>query len=124
LEEYRPNYLRYEAEAEGNALVVFSEIYTDKGWTVTIDGEQATPLRANYILRAVEVPAGKHNVEIIAYIPRTNGFKPLHDSDPTDPYQSPARWRTKGDSWSYEYNLTKEGVLVSPEVSEITAIEE
>ena len=63
LEEYRPNYLRYEAEAEGNALAIFSEIYTDKGWTVTIDGEQATPLRANYILRAVEVPAGKHTIE-------------------------------------------------------------
>ena len=63
LEEYRPNYLRYEAEAEGNALAVFSEIYTDKGWTVTIDGEEATPLRANYILRAVEVPAGKHTIE-------------------------------------------------------------
>ena len=63
LKEYRPNYLLYEAEAEGNALVVFSEIYTDKGWTVTIDGEEATPLRANYILRAVEVPAGKHTIE-------------------------------------------------------------
>jgi hypothetical protein len=63
LKEYRPNYLLYEAEAEGNALAVFSEIYTDKGWTVTIDGEQATPLRANYILRAVELPAGKHTIE-------------------------------------------------------------
>ena len=63
LKEYRPNYLRYEAEAEGNALVVFSEIYTDKGWKVFIDGEEAEPLRANYILRAVELKAGKHTIE-------------------------------------------------------------
>ena len=63
LSEYRPNYLRYEAQAEGNALVVFSEIFTDKGWRVTIDGEEAKPLRADYILRAVEIPAGKHTIE-------------------------------------------------------------
>ena len=63
LEEYRPNYLRYKAKAEGDALVVFSEIFTKQGWTVTIDGQEAKPLRANYILRAVELPAGEHAIE-------------------------------------------------------------
>ena len=63
LEEYRPNYLRYEAESVGDALVVFSEIFTKQGWTVTIDGVEARPLRADYILRAVEMPAGKHTIE-------------------------------------------------------------
>ncbi|MBO7343315.1 MAG: hypothetical protein J6U45_04705, partial [Alistipes sp.] len=63
LEEYRPNYLRYKASAQGNALVVFSEIFTKQGWTVKIDGEKARPLRADYILRAVELPAGEHTVE-------------------------------------------------------------
>jgi hypothetical protein len=63
LEEYRPNYLRYKATAQGNALVVFSEIFTKQGWTVKIDGEEARPLRADYILRAVELPAGEHTVE-------------------------------------------------------------
>lgn len=63
LEEYRPNYLRYEAQAEGDALIVFSEIFTREGWTVTIDGEQARPLRADYVLRAVEMPAGTHSIE-------------------------------------------------------------
>lgn len=63
LEEYRPNYLRYEAEAAGDALVVFSEIYTDKGWRVFIDGEEAEALRADYVLRAVELKAGKHTIE-------------------------------------------------------------
>lgn len=63
LKEYRPNYLRYEAEAAGDALVVFSEIYTDKGWKVFIDGEEAEPLRADYVLRAVELKSGKHTIE-------------------------------------------------------------
>ena len=63
LEEYRPNYLRYKATAQGNALVVFSEIFTKQGWTVKIDGAEARPLRADYILRAVELPAGEHTVE-------------------------------------------------------------
>jgi hypothetical protein len=63
LKEYRPNYLRYEAEAEGNAFAVFSEIYTAKGWRAFIDGKEVKPLRANYVLRALEIPAGKHSIE-------------------------------------------------------------
>jgi hypothetical protein len=63
LKEYRPNYLRYESSAEGNALAVFSEIYTREGWSATIDGEPAQVLRADYILRALELPAGKHTIE-------------------------------------------------------------
>jgi uncharacterized membrane protein YfhO len=63
LKEYRPNYLRYESEAEGNIFAVFSEIYTAKGWRAFIDGKEVKPLRANYVLRALEIPAGKHSIE-------------------------------------------------------------
>ena len=63
LTEYRPNYQRYEYEADGPALAVFSEIYYDKGWTAYIDGVQAPYIRADYILRAMELPAGRHTVE-------------------------------------------------------------
>ena len=63
LEEYRPNYLRYKYSAEGKALAVFSEIFTREGWTATVDGEQVRPLRADYILRALELPAGEHTIE-------------------------------------------------------------
>ena len=56
LKEYRPNYLRYEYEADGDALAVFSEIYDADGWTAEIDGRPARPLRADYILRALELP--------------------------------------------------------------------
>lgn len=63
LEEYHPNYLRYTTQSEGNALAVFSEIYTREGWRAYIDGEEVRPLRADYILRALELPAGSHTVE-------------------------------------------------------------
>ena len=63
LTEYRPNFLRYDYSAEGNGFVVFSEIFTQEGWRAYIDGEEVTPIRADYILRALEVPAGEHTVE-------------------------------------------------------------
>ncbi len=112
----------FDVETNGGKLRVRTPQYCASLIRINVDGQSKlatfSPYQADF-----DVPAGKHNVEIIAYIPRTNGFKPLHDSDPTDPYQSPARWRTKGDSWSYEYNFSTEGVLVSPEVSEITVVE-
>ena len=59
---YEPNYLKYEINSEKGGTVVFSEIYYP-GWQSTIDGEEAPHGRANYILRAMNVPAGKHVVE-------------------------------------------------------------
>lgn len=63
LTEYRPNYLRYEYEASGTGVAVFSEIYYNKGWKAYLDGEEEPYYRANYILRAMTLPAGKHVVE-------------------------------------------------------------
>ena len=63
LVEYQPNYLRYEFENPANGLVVFSEIYYPRGWSATVDGEPVDILRANYVLRALEVPAGSHIIE-------------------------------------------------------------
>lgn len=63
LAEYRPNYLKYEYEASGTGVAVFSEIYYDKGWTAYIDGRPAPYYRADYILRAMTLPAGAHTVE-------------------------------------------------------------
>ena len=59
---YEPNYLKYEVSTEKGGTVVFSEIYYP-GWKSTIDGQEVAHGRANYILRSMNVPAGKHVVE-------------------------------------------------------------
>lgn len=60
---YQPNHLVYESSSEQGGVVVFSEIYYP-GWKATIDGQPAEIGRANYILRAMYIPAGKHKIEM------------------------------------------------------------
>ena len=62
LKEYQPNALKYEVNSKNGGVVVFSEIYYP-GWISTIDGKEVEHGRADYILRAMNVPAGKHVVE-------------------------------------------------------------
>ena len=61
LTAYEANALTFEAESDRQRLAVFSDIYYP-GWQCTIDGEPAPILRADYVLRAVVLPAGKHTV--------------------------------------------------------------
>ena len=64
LTEYQPNYLKYEATlTSGAQLAVFSEIYYPKGWKSFIDGKEANHIQANYVLRAMVIPEGKHEIE-------------------------------------------------------------
>lgn len=62
LTAYEPNGLKYEVDSKTGGTVVFSEIYYP-GWQAYIDGVEAPHGRANYILRAMNVPAGEHVVE-------------------------------------------------------------
>lgn len=64
LETYTPNTAVYEVQTDEPRLLVFSEIYYPHGWELTIDGRPADILRANYLLRAVIVPKGKHKVRM------------------------------------------------------------
>lgn len=60
---YKPNNLVYESESAEKGFAVFSEIYYPKGWNAYIDGTITPHTCVNYILRGMEVPAGKHKIE-------------------------------------------------------------
>ena len=64
LTSYEPNRLVYETDNAGDGIAVFSEIYYPDGWQVTIDGQPAELGRADYVLRTLYVPAGKHTIEM------------------------------------------------------------
>lgn len=59
---YAPNRLTYSATSANGGLAVFSEVYFPWGWKATIDGNPAEIGRVNYILRAMRIPAGKHEI--------------------------------------------------------------
>ena len=79
LKQYTPNELRYTSENSKAGVAVFSEIYYP-GWTATIDGQPVEVARVNYVLRALRIPAGRHEIvfsfrpasvsttEVIAYV--------------------------------------------------------
>ena len=61
---YSPNTLKYDVNTTSGGIVVFSEVYFPWGWKATIDGAPATLGRVNYILRALRIPAGHHQVTL------------------------------------------------------------
>ena len=69
LESYEPNELKYTVESRKGGVVVFSEIYYP-GWTATIDGQTAELGRVNYVLRALRVEPGRHEV-VLSFFPKS-----------------------------------------------------
>ena len=62
LTHYKANELQYKTFATTPQLAVFSEMYYQPGWNAYLDGEKTTHFRANYVLRAMEIPAGRHTL--------------------------------------------------------------
>ncbi len=60
---YKPNHLVYESSNSQEGYGVFSEIYYPYGWYATIDGKDAKIDNVNYVLRGLQIPAGKHKIE-------------------------------------------------------------
>jgi len=60
---YHPDHMQYEYSTPNDAFAVFSEVYYDKGWKAYVDGEEHPIVRADYILRGLQLPGGNHKVE-------------------------------------------------------------
>jgi hypothetical protein len=59
---YAPNHLTYKAKSAKGGVALFSEIYFPWGWNAEIDGTPVEIGRANYVLRALRIPAGQHDI--------------------------------------------------------------
>ncbi len=62
LTAYAPNKLTYQALTNADKVAVFSEIYYPHGWHAYIDGQEVELGRVNYVLRAMNIPAGEHTI--------------------------------------------------------------
>ncbi|MBP5340925.1 MAG: hypothetical protein J6Y52_00980 [Bacteroidales bacterium] len=67
---YNPDYLRYRSKSDREQLAVFSEIHYEPDWFAYIDGNPAEYIRADYVLRAMVIPAGEHMIEFKNEAPR------------------------------------------------------
>jgi hypothetical protein len=69
MKNYEPNQLTYEVESAKGGVLVFSENYYPE-WTATVDGKEVPVGRVNYILRAIQVKPGKHQV-VLSFFPKS-----------------------------------------------------
>ena len=60
---YAPNHLTYKSHSANGGLAVFSEVYFPWGWKVSVDGKPVEMGRVNYVLRALNLPAGDHEID-------------------------------------------------------------
>lgn len=77
LVSYAPNKLVYDADAAKAGLAVFSEVYYPKGWKATINNKAADILRVDYILRGLNVPAGKSKIVFTYDLPEYHSLNNL-----------------------------------------------
>lgn len=63
LTSYLPNHLTYKSKTNTTQVAVFSEVFYPKGWNAYIDGQKVEYFSANYVLRAMNIPAGEHTIE-------------------------------------------------------------
>ena len=67
----------YESQSEKDGTIVFSEVYYPYGWKAYIDGQETPHFRVNYLLRALNVPSGKHSIEFVFDPDSIKAAKPI-----------------------------------------------
>ena len=74
LKSYKANDINYTVKSAAGGVVVFSEIWYGADWHAEVDGQPVPHVRADYVLRAISVPAGEHQVRFYIHsVPYTTG---------------------------------------------------
>ncbi len=106
------------AEMDGAELYARVPQYRGSVVEVLLDGGSPEIVAYTpYQVSLGKVAAGKHRVTVRLFVPRTNGFGPVHLADDQFAYPGPGAWRTSGDSFGYEYHLKPEGVMMKPQLT-------
>lgn len=104
-------------KCEKGSLVLEASHFRAPLLSVKLDGEEKGKLAfAPYTLNLGNVSEGEHTIEITAFGNRINAFGTVHNSNYTTTWFGPDAWRTKDNSWSYEYQLKPMGILTSPKI--------
>ena len=112
--------ITYHLTAEGDAFSIEATRYVGTLMKVCIDGkQQGHIIYPPYALTATDLGEGVHKVDITLFGNRFNSFGAVHLSNNKHSWHGPDSWRTKGDSWSYEYVLRDVGILTRPIITQI-----
>ncbi len=106
-----------EVETAGEGLCVHVPYFRGGLVGVAIDGRRAGSIAfAPYQLAVPAVKEGKHQVDVTLFGTRVNTFGALHNCNENTNWFGPPAWRSTGDSFSYEYQLRRQGILKTPEI--------
>ena len=97
-------------------LVVRDVLYKGAMIDARLDGEELGKIvLPPYMLKTLEVPAGKHTLGLTLYTTRANCFAGLHDCS-GQTWRGPNHWYTNGAGWAYEYQLVENGISKAPSI--------
>ena len=107
------------AESHGSSLTLHAPCYRGHLLRLKVDGIDRGPIAFSpYTLTVDGLQPGWHDIDLTYFGCRVNTFGQLHRNDHLQPWWGPDSWRTRGDSWTYEYRFWKQGILKSPEIWE------
>ena len=106
----------FPIETKACDIVINAALYSGALIEVKVDGKEVGKIiYAPFELEVKDLCEGKHTVTLTLYNTRVNTFNGLHDCVERS-WKGPNMYYTKGNEWSYEYDLTVQGILKSPVV--------
>lgn len=106
-----------EADLAGEGLVIHAPYFRGSFLGVSVDGKRVGSIAlAPYTLTLPDIPEGKHKISITCFGTRVNTFGALHNCNENTTWFGPPAWRSTGDSFSYEHQVKRQGILKTPEI--------